>query len=146
MAGVPDRGAGATLIVEPALFVAPRGNRGAEIGDLFAVGVLKRFFVVDVAEFTAEAELGAGGAEIGTTACVVVAGLAVAGAAEAGAVTTAVVAGAGAEIGAEVEEVGADPVEEAASAASGGDVIGALRVIEDAVAGVDPDVAAADAA
>ena len=145
MVEAPDADVGAIAMVEPALVVPPRGNSGAETGALFAVGALTGFFVVDVAEFTAEEDPAAGGAEIGTTACAVVAELAVASAAGAGAVTAAV-AGTGAEIGEAVEAGGADPVEDAASAAPGGDGIGALRVIRGAVAGVDPDVAAADAA
>ena len=142
----PDADVGAIAMVEPALFVPPRGNRGAEMGTLFAAGALTGFFAADVAEVAVEAEALGGGAEIGTPACVVVAGLAVVGAAEAGVVTTVAVAGAGAEIGAEVETDGAVPVAEATGTAPGGDGIGALRVIEDAVTGVDPDVAAADAA
>ena len=64
--GVPDRGAGATPMVDPALVVVPpRGNRG-EIGTLFAGGVLKGLFaaVAAVAAETEAAGAGVPGAEL----------------------------------------------------------------------------------
>jgi hypothetical protein len=136
----PDADVGAIAMVEPALVVPPRGNSGVEKGALFAAGALTGFFVANVAGIAAEGETAARGAEIGTTACPVVAALAVVGVTGTGAVTTAAVAGAGAEIGAAVE-AGVVPLGEV----TGVGVISALAVVTGVVGEVDPDVAAADA-